>query len=155
MYLRTIPLFLVCGFAFSQKATVTAGGDATGPNGSVSYTIGQIDYISVTSSGSVYQGVQQPYELYVLETAEWNSDFSITAYPNPVVSFLTVDIGDNSSQPFKYVLVDANGRTVAQGELKEKETQLDVRELASSSYFLNILLNEQLVRSYKLVKRIE
>lgn len=155
MYLRTIPLFFACSCAFGQSATASAGGDTAGPNGSISFTIGQIDYISINSSGSVNQGVQQPYELFLLETASLNTDFTITAYPNPVVSFLTIDAGELYSKGLSYVLTDANGRTIIQGDLQEKETQLDVRGLASSSYFLNVFQEDQLVKSYKLIKRIE
>lgn len=155
MYLRTIPLFFTCGIAFCQSATTTAGGDVADPSGNISFTIGQIDYISVNSSGSVNQGVQQPYELFVLEIGESNSSFSITAYPNPVVSFLTIDLGESPAGKINYALTDETGRLVSEGVLMEKETQLDVHELASSSYFLNIYHNGQQVKSYKLIKRIE
>lgn len=148
-------MFFACGCAFGQSATASAGGDTAGPNGSISFTIGQIDYISINSSGSVNQGVQQPYELFLLETVDVNTDLTITAYPNPVVSYLIIDAGDSPSESLSYTLTDANGRTIIQGDLKEKETQLDVRYLASSSYFLNVFRKDQLVKSYKLIKRIE
>lgn len=155
MYLRTIPLFFVCGYTFCQSTIATTGGDVASPTGNVSFTVGQIDYVSVESSGSVNQGVQQPYELFVLETTEWTSDFVISAYPNPIVSFLTINIGETTPELLDYVLTDENGRIVSEGMLKEKETKLDVRELASSTYFLNILHNDQQVKTYKLIKRIE
>jgi len=47
---------------FSQQNVVAAGGNAQSASGSVSYSVGQIDY--TTSMGgivSVAQGVQQPF----------------------------------------------------------------------------------------------
>jgi len=43
------------------------GGNATGQNGRVSYSIGQVDFITVSGSGgTVTQGIQQPYEIFVV-----------------------------------------------------------------------------------------
>jgi hypothetical protein len=38
-------------FALCQKNTVAAGGDASGSGGSLSYSIGQIDYKILSGSG--------------------------------------------------------------------------------------------------------
>ena len=48
----------------AQEAVATAGGDASGTNGNVSYTVGQVVYTTNTgTTGSVAQGVQQPFEI--------------------------------------------------------------------------------------------
>ncbi len=45
----------------AQKGVVAAGGTAEGNTGSVSYSVGQLDYVAIsTSNGSVLQGIQQP-----------------------------------------------------------------------------------------------
>src|SRR4051812_24684121 len=45
----------------AQSAIVASGGSAINTDGSVAYSIGQLDYISIISPyGSVSQGVQQP-----------------------------------------------------------------------------------------------
>ncbi|MEE4177590.1 MAG: hypothetical protein V2I46_08780, partial [Bacteroides sp.] len=52
---------------FGQEAVVPAGGNATGSGGSVSYTAGQVFYLIHSGpSGSVSQGVQQPYEIFAV-----------------------------------------------------------------------------------------
>ena len=56
-------LFLLIGIQQlqAQDAIANSGGNATGSNGTVSYTVGQVAYTSQTgASGSVAQGVQQP-----------------------------------------------------------------------------------------------
>ena len=50
----------------AQQGAVSAGGEATGAGGSVSYSIGQIDYITKSSSGHfILEGQQQPYEISI------------------------------------------------------------------------------------------
>lgn len=62
--LKGIPLLLLTvgiGQLQAQNIVLASGGNAMGTGGSVSYSIGQLDYISVSGSyGSVSQGVQQP-----------------------------------------------------------------------------------------------
>jgi hypothetical protein len=66
--MKKIVLFLGCcllGWGTSsllaQQGVVTAGGVAGGAGGSASYSIGQVDYLSVTGTGgSLIQGLQQP-----------------------------------------------------------------------------------------------
>jgi gliding motility-associated-like protein len=53
----------VCVFA--QQNTTACGGEAAGTGGTVSFAIGQIDYLAPESpAGTVYQGVEQPIELF-------------------------------------------------------------------------------------------
>ena len=50
----------------AQEAVAAAGGEATGSGGTVSYTIGQINYTTNTGAGgTITQGVQQPYEFFI------------------------------------------------------------------------------------------
>jgi hypothetical protein len=52
--------------AKAQQGAVSAGGEASGPGGSVSYSIGQTDYITKSSSGHfISDGLQQPYEISI------------------------------------------------------------------------------------------
>jgi hypothetical protein len=53
--------FLAAG-VFAQQGNVAAGGDATGAGGSMSYSIGQVDYLYHSSDqGSLNFGLQQPF----------------------------------------------------------------------------------------------
>lgn len=59
--------FLCCIYVASlqgQSTIPATGGNATGSGGSVSYTAGQATYqTSEGTTGTVAQGVQQPYEI--------------------------------------------------------------------------------------------
>ena len=77
---------LVCGLTTlqAQQAVVASGGTATG-SGTVSYSIGQVVYTTNSNSGSVAQGVQQPYEISVLTGVKDAKDITLefVVYPNP------------------------------------------------------------------------
>ncbi|WP_170982959.1 T9SS type A sorting domain-containing protein [Dyadobacter frigoris] len=48
--------------SFAQQGGVSSGGNVAGSGGSVSYSVGQVFYISTSAaSGTVNQGVQQPF----------------------------------------------------------------------------------------------
>jgi hypothetical protein len=64
IYLTILSLWVSQGTCSAQTATVSAGGNAIGTGGSVSYSVGQIAYTNNSNSnGSVAQGVQYPYEI--------------------------------------------------------------------------------------------
>ena len=48
---------------FAQQGFVAAGGEATGTGGTVSYSVGQVDYFTATgATGVLTLGLQQPFE---------------------------------------------------------------------------------------------
>ena len=51
----------------AQESVNATGGNAQGSGGSVSYSVGQLFYLIITGeTGSVSEGVQQPYEISVV-----------------------------------------------------------------------------------------
>ena len=82
----TALLLLGIGFnqVYAQQATTASGGDASGSGGSVVYSVGQIVYTTNTgTTGSVLQGVQQPYETSISGLNETGINLNLSAYPNP------------------------------------------------------------------------
>jgi hypothetical protein len=60
----TIFLFFTLSFCnlFSQQNTLSAGGEAIGSSGNMSFSIGQIDYVlAAGASGNMEQGLQHPF----------------------------------------------------------------------------------------------
>jgi hypothetical protein len=58
-------LFLICLLKLSlsaQTSVNSAGGEATGSNGQISFSVGEIIYTTMNNASySVAQGIQQPY----------------------------------------------------------------------------------------------
>ncbi|MBI3238731.1 MAG: T9SS type A sorting domain-containing protein [Flavobacteriia bacterium] len=153
MYLKTLPLLFLSGTLFCQESPVASGGDVSGMGGSMSYSIGLIDYRQTdVASGSVYEGVQQPYELFSVGLEEWDDNVSISAYPNPMTSQLTIAFPDEVLENMRFTLTDESGRVIQNGLLDTKETVVDVMPLARANYFLTVYKKDQSVRVYKLVK---
>ena len=149
---RLLPLFFLTGTVLAQERTVASGGDVTGASGSVSYTIGLPDYSNYAgATGSVSQGVQQPYELVSVGVEEWNQSWEMNVFPNPATSYLTISMKDAISSA-SYAITDAQGRLVLNGDLTEAENTIDIKPLAMSNYYLNISVNSQVVRTYQIVK---
>ncbi len=62
---------------------------------------------------------------------------TLKLYPNPVVSFLNVNIDSNLiNQP--YSIIDGLGRVVLNGKLNEVETSINVEQLSKGIYYLKI-----------------
>jgi len=67
IFLICLMLMTVNGRLIAQQGNVAAGGDGTGTGGSMSFSIGQTDYLHVnTETGSLHFGLQQPWYSGVL-----------------------------------------------------------------------------------------
>ena len=84
-------LTIILGLTFtslslSQESLNSSGGTASGIDGSVSYSIGQVVISSSSdTAGSLNQGVQQPYQIEVVSTPKIDPEISISVYPNPIL----------------------------------------------------------------------
>jgi hypothetical protein len=154
------PLLLVgicsTGISIAQQNTVASGGDASGVGGSVSYSIGQIDYLAPSgANGKLNEGVQQPFEIFeVLSLTENVPGISASLYPNPAVSTVILSLdAAQIGQPTEYRLSDSNGKLVRNGAVSENETLIDVNGLADAIYYLDVIVSDRIVKSFKLVKK--
>ena len=141
--------------AMAQSNTLAAGGDATGSDGSVSYSLGQIDYIYATGSGgSANQGVQQPFEIFeVLSTEEVNHIQVVAGvFPNPTVNNVTLVIKNVPVDDMSYHLYDMNGRMLLEQKLRDSETMIPMERFASATYFLSVVDQGSLLKTFKIIK---
>jgi hypothetical protein len=142
-----------CSMAWAQKNTLAAGGDASGPGGTVSYSIGQIDYVTATGTGGVItQGLQQPYEIFIVGREEKEMGLPISVYPNPTEDWIILDVGDRVAQEMQYVLYDMHGKSLTAQHLFTSQTQISMKDLAKTTYFLRVLEGDIEIRSFKIIK---
>ena len=148
-------LLLVIGLtAQAQQATTATGGDATGSGGSVAYSVGQIVYTTHTgTTGSVAQGVQQPYEISVVLGIE-NSliDLDISAYPNPTTQNLTLSIGNDISETLHFQLCDLSGKIIERRKISNRTETIHMENLATGPYFLKVSNANNEVKIFKIIK---
>ena len=140
--------------AQAQQVNTAAGGDATGSGGSVAYSVGQIVYTTHTgTTGSVAQGVQQPYEISVVLGIE-NSliDLDISAYPNPTTHHLTLNIGNDISENLHFQLCDLNGKIIERRKISNRTETIHMENLATGPYFLKVINANNEVKIFKIIK---
>ena len=161
MKIFNIALVLFCLFVFgftiqAQNTIPASGGNASGGGGTVSYSVGQIGYITNTSvsSGSVAQGVQQPFEISVITAIEQAEDITLvcTVYPNPASNFLTLKVENYDKESLSYQLFDANGKLLESKKVTGNKTIISMVNLLPSLYFLKVIDNQKEIKTFKIIK---
>lgn len=151
-----IVLLLVSSISVNaQQATVAAGGNAIGNDGSVSYSVGQINYTEISgSTGSSMEGVQQPYEISVVtgfDEINW-IQLSVSVYPNPTKDNLTLNITDSGIENLSFQLYDLNGKMLLTDHIPGTQTHIRMNELATSVYLLKIIQTNTEIKTFKIIK---
>lgn len=146
-------LLLGLGGLHAQESPTASGGEATGLGGTTNYSIGQVVYTANTgTNGSVAQGVQQPYEISVtLGVNETTINLEMNVYPNPTTNYLTLKVRDTSK--FTYQLFDVQGKVIKNKEIKTISTTIKMGELPNATYFLKVTSNNQLIKTFKIIKQ--
>lgn len=147
-------LLLGLGGLHAQESVNTSGGDATGSGGTIAYSVGQVVYTTHTgSTGSVAQGVQHAYEIFTVGIKETELSISLTAFPNPTMDNLTLQINDYNNEKLSYQLFDMQGKQLSSGQVTAQQTQIKMNSLPSATYFINLVNQEnKKVQSFKIVK---
>lgn len=138
----------------AQEAVTASGGNASGSGGSISYTIGQVVYTSnKSSSGSISQGVQQPYEISIVSGIEDIQGITLTAYPNPTISNLTLKIDNKEEKQFVASLFDINGKLLLKQVVSNIETTVPMEQFSVSTYFLKVFDGKKEIKTFKIIKQ--
>ena len=136
----TVLALLLAGAAFAQRGVVGAGADAAGAGGSMSYSVGQVGFITVQGAGGTgSQGVQQPYEYLVLAVDEapgGPSAFGVA--PNPTSDGVQLTSTGATNGAHRYVLVDAAGQLVRSAPLNSSNEHIPMGDLPCATYLLRI-----------------
>jgi len=139
----------------AQESVNATGGNALGSGGSASYSVGQVVYTTNTgTSGSVAQGVQQPYEISVvtgLEEAK-GINLTVTAYPNPTTDYLILRIDEFEISNLSYQLYDMNGKLLQREKITGTQTSIVMSNLVPATYFVKVIQGNKEVKTFKIIK---
>jgi len=153
----------------AQSGTVVAGGNASGTGGTASYSVGEVAYTTINSTGGiVIQGIQQAYtvadlpitllEFNALVTdkkqvaltwvtvSEHNNKYFEVERSQDGSSFekvLTLDSKGNSANAQDYDALDASPLT-GTSYYRLKQTDIDGKSTYSKSVRVNIALENEL-----------
>ena len=155
MKIRSTALLLLaisCGSINAQIAVAATGGDASGSGGSASYTVGQIVYTTATgTTGSVSQGVQQPYDISITVGIE-EKTIGLAAFPNPTKDQLNLSVTGFTTQQYSYQLYDASGKLVESDKVSSSTTSINTQALTPGVYILSVLDNNLIIKTFRIIK---
>lgn len=154
--LSMLVLFCSCFTVIrAQSSNPAAGGNAVGSGGTVSYTLGQVAYTSLTgATGTVNQGIQVPYEISdatgLAESAA--SKITCSAYPNPAIDLIKLKINNFRSSELAYRLYNVKGDLLDRKKIEASETAISMKNLPPAMYFLRITDDNAELKTIKIIK---
>lgn len=139
----------------AQSAVMTTGANATGGNGTVSYSVGQAAYFVKGTNREVSEGVQQVYEITTLATHEISNstEEGILLYPNPFKDFVYLDFTTNKFKGSEYQLFDAAGKLIKKNNITESKSELNFSSLPSAMYIIRINQEGRNIKTFKIIKK--
>lgn len=149
-----IVLLSIVPMAFAQEIILTAGGEAAGNNGSVTYSVGQVAFqASESTAGSLSEGIQIPYEIYDITNVEdVNINLKATVYPNPVSENLILDIKDCALIDLSYQIFDMNGKILKNESISNSNTMINMSSYTRATYFIKVFDNNKIIKTFKIIK---
>ena len=149
--LLSIILVMLCVTSYAQRGVVAGGGNAAGSGGSVSYSIGQVDYINSTGSGGkVNQGIQQPYEIYTI-SGQGQKGIQLHLHPNPSTDIVILNT-DTLEPDMSYALCDLQGQVLQEHTITSMETTIVFGNIKAGSYYVRVTQNKVMIKSFKVIK---
>ena len=152
-----ILVFLTAGLpALAQQTLPAAGGKAKGSGGVVTFTVGQVTQETLSGNGTtVLQGVQIPYEIYVVTGKKEYPDITLTCtvYPNPVADHLMLKMTKIPRETLTAVLLDLNGKLINNLEINTKEISIPMGKIAPGTYLLKVTDNRKILKIFKIIKK--
>ena len=139
----------------AQESVNATGGNASGSGGSVSYSVGQVVYTTTTgTSGSVAQGVQQPYEISAVTAIEQAKgiNLSVSAYPNPTTDCLTLEVKDFELSTLHFQLFNMNGKLLQNEKITGNQTSISMSNLVPANYLVKVIQGDKEVKTFKIIK---
>lgn len=143
----------------AQDAIPATGGNASGSEGSVSYSIGQVVNITCTGIGGfIAQGVQQPYEISVISGIEEATGINLDCmvFPNPTHDFLILFIENSNNlslATLSFSIYDISGKLLESNKIEGYETIIPVQNLVPAIYFLKVIDHGKEIKSFKIIKK--
>ncbi|MCI5057975.1 MAG: hypothetical protein MRY83_17815 [Flavobacteriales bacterium] len=136
----------------AQETANPAGHNISNKNGSKSFSVVQIDYKFYSNSGSILEGVQQPYEINVV-TGEELEEISLSwkSYPNPTSKRLFLESA-SACDDCTYVINNEIGQTILSSIISAKTSIIELNNIDAQVLYLSIYRKQNLMKTFKIVK---
>ncbi len=147
-----IALFSVNAQTASPELVSSSGDSFNNTSYQLDWSLGEC--ITATHSAGNYvltQGLHQ--NSYVITSVEnLAKDINISVYPNPTTDLITIDLLSSAGHNNVMTVTDINGKVLQQVEVINEVEQLSFSNYANGIYFLTIKQENQLIKSFKIIK---
>jgi hypothetical protein len=140
----------------AQQAATTTGSEISGKGGTMSYTVGQVACTPISDlNGYVSQGVQQPFELFDIESSTTTDGitFQCEVFPNPTTNHVILSIKGQKLTNFRYMLYDTAKKLIKKQSIEDNETIIPMDNLPTGVYLLAVINPQR--NEYKIFKIIK
>ena len=136
-----------------QSGLISSGISYSNQKGSISSSVGQIDFLHTKSEkGSIRAGLQHPIEYNTVSNINNTLIPNISLYPNPTSDLVLVKIEVHKQDPFQFNLFDLNGQIIKNGLLFNNINSIFLSQLPSNTYILSLYLKNQFIQSFQIIK---
>jgi hypothetical protein len=137
---------------FGQQGVFTAGGDYTGAQGSIAFTVGQT-FQNSYEQGAFQEGIQQPFEIFPITSIKSRlTPIDLQIYPNPTHDWVLLRKEDTAPHTLNLALMDLDARVLQNHTWEGQEMKLDFSNLPSGTFLIILEKQGQLIGSYKIIK---
>jgi hypothetical protein len=140
----------------AQQTILSANSNATGSEGTVSYSVGQVAFLTKTGvSGTITEGIQQPFEIFYMTGIEEEKGITLDCilYPNPANGYVKLKIENHEVKNLSYQLYNMSGLVLQDQKIESQETTIHVDELLKSTYLLKVTENNKALKTFLIIKK--
>jgi len=158
MFNKTLFFFLLAllyiNNILAQQTVSTSGLTINNTAGSISYTIGQIDYITAGNAFTMTQGVQQVFVKSALTyIATIDKSITLSVWPNPIIDKLFIKIAGNTNAGFSYQLFSIEGQLMETKKILGNYTTIDTHTYSVGVYIISISYANNPSLRFKIIKK--
>jgi hypothetical protein len=147
-------LIMFCCILKAQQVVATSGNQFSNDNGSIAFTIGEgVANTFTNGEKTLTQGFHQTIISVSIVSPPEETDFSMTAYPNPATETLTLTTDYENIPGLKYLLIDQSGKLLLKKEIESAVTVIPIEQLLEGIYIIKIQDNLKELKSFKIIKQ--
>lgn len=149
--------FLAITFSVSaisaQQVVSLAGNHHENGDMSISWTLGETVIETFNADEKILtQGFHQPTLTVVSIDDADMPRYNITAFPNPVKSYVTLSVEAEKHENMRFMLYDLNGNLIKKDGIYGKNTEVSFEGLTPALYFIRIIEENKSLTTIKIIK---